>query len=135
MIALDIEVADELHVDPAPVLRLQWQIVVTDIAVGLQLFENAACGGFVFEEADLEKFFADEVGVGVAEELHHEGIRVDDFSGRGIDNENAVARGFKQAAVAQLRGVEDVVHWALAAGPASVSCAKEYTGSPANDIG
>ena len=53
-----------------------------------------ACG-FIFEQADLEQLLADQLAVRVAQQRRHERIGVGDFARNGVDEENAVLRGFE----------------------------------------
>ena len=107
-----VDVADEFDGDVPAVVVEQREVFVAD-ASDLKEPEH---GGLVFrdiaEDADLPELLADEIGEGVPEELEHEAVGVDDFSRVGVEDENAVVRGFEEAAVAGFGALDEAFPFA-----------------------
>ncbi len=79
------------------------QVFVANLPRPLQLGDHVLARGFVLEQPDLEQFLADERVVRIAQHLRHEGIGVDYFQGRRIDDKYPVVRRLEKAAIAYLR--------------------------------
>ncbi len=102
-----VDVADEFDGDVAAVAIEEGEILVANAA---EFHEGDHCGfifGDITEDADLPEFLTDEIGEGVTEEVEDEAIGIDDFSGIGIEDEDAVVSGFEETAVADFGGFEE----------------------------
>ena len=96
VVVLSIDVADELDFDLVPACAFQRQILVADVALLLQFPVNGAALFDVSEQANLPKFLAQELIVRVAQQVRHERVGVDHFSGVGVEDQDAVLGHLEQ---------------------------------------
>ena len=74
-------------------------MVVVDVAVFLELAEGPLVRVDVVEQADFVELFAHELAVLLTHQRRHAGVGVDDLTGLGVENEDAVPGGLEQPAV------------------------------------
>ena len=87
----------------ASVPAFERQIFVADFVLPFQLLDHFLARGFIFEQTDLKQLLPDQLIIRVTEQFRHERIGVGDFASRGIEQEDAVMRRFKEPAVADFR--------------------------------
>src|SRR4030095_7109448 len=97
-----VDVADKFDVDPLSLLGFERQIFVANITLRLQLTESGLALCLMSEEPDLPEFLADEFLLRIAQHLFDERIGVEDFPGVGIEDEDGMLGGFKEASIAGL---------------------------------
>src|ERR1043166_2384402 len=90
-----IDITNELDLDFPAGLRAERQIFVTDVLLGLQLFESGLVRYDVFEETDLPQLEADYAFERIVEQIEQKRIHVDDLATVGVENQDAVLRGFE----------------------------------------
>ena len=103
-VAGSVAVADELHLTPAAVRRLQHQVVVAQVALVLQCVEQLQHPLLVVEEAQFPQLLAQQLGWCQLQQLTDGGVGLEDAAAVGCQDEDAVLGRFKQAPIALLTG-------------------------------
>ena len=108
MIADIVDVADELHVDAPPVVRLERQILVADVALLLQLPEGHLARLDVAKQADFPEFLPHQFAARVAKQSEQIRVGVEDLPGIGVQDQDAVLRRLEEPAVARFGNVQRI---------------------------
>ena len=98
-----INIANELYRDLFSIAPPQRKILVTNILVPLEFLESEMIRGDVFELSDFPKLATADFLKWIIEQLEEKWIDVGDLTGFGIENQDSVLSGFKQAAIPQFR--------------------------------
>ena len=96
-----VNIAYELNLDLFSVAPSKWKVVVTDIFVLLEFLEGRLIGGDVFELPNLPELAAAEFFKRVIKQIDQKWIHVHDLAAVGIEDQDSVLSGFKQAAITQ----------------------------------
>ena len=97
--SLLIKIADKFHLTLFAVLSFQGKVFVADKAVPLQFFKGSAVSLFISEQSNFEQFFPNQCFVGIAQQVGHEGVSVEDFPRQRVHNQRAILARLKQAAI------------------------------------
>src|SRR4030042_3944994 len=98
-VAYTIDVADKLNADCLPLFCFQGQIFIPDIPVSFQLCERFSGKVFILEKSQLPELSADKIRKRVAQHIDDKRVRIDDFSGIPVKDQNTVLCRFKKTAV------------------------------------
>jgi len=104
-----VDIADELDIHYLPVFALKRDVLISDIAVRFQLSECMLCNGFVLDEPQFPKMFADKILQWIPQHIKKEFIRIDNFSCLFIKDEYTILCSFKQAAVLGFRCLQCIL--------------------------
>src|SRR5919107_1999427 len=92
-----IDVADKLNFHPPPRFGYQWQIVVANVALFLQLSKGALARLNVLKETYLPKFLSHQLIGPVTQQFRYERIGLSNLPGPGLEYQDAVLSCLEKA--------------------------------------
>ena len=94
-----IEVADKLNFPPLPALAFEWQMMIADITLLLQLLKRGFALVDILKQSYLPKFLAGQLVRSITQQLLNVRVRVGNLSSGCIEYEDAVSGRLKEAAI------------------------------------
>jgi hypothetical protein len=98
-----VNITDKLDFSFFTCFAAERKVVITGVLLSLQSLESGLIGCNGFEVTNLPKSQADHAFEWIVEQIEQKQIYIDDLTRVRIENQNAVLRGFKKAAVVQFR--------------------------------
>src|SRR6202011_2282341 len=90
-----VDITNELDLNFPAGLRAERKIFVTDVLLGLQFLERCLVRCDVFEQTDLPELEADYAFERIVEQIEQKWIHIDDLAAVGVEDQDAVLRGFE----------------------------------------